>query len=373
MNSIKANNFYTGCEFRQNAVINFNGTTIVSIGEKASDKICEEYHTITPAFIDPHSHIGMCREGEPASEDEANEHFDTILALADALDSVQMDDSAFKDSIEAGVLYSCVLPGSGNIIGGQSAFIKNYARDTNSALICRTGMKAAFGYNPMSTINWKGTRPQTRMGCLAVLRNEFLEIKDKSKSKKEADKLNPRQKVLKELLDRKTILRVHVHKTDDIAALLRFTDEFKIKITVEHAGDVHDLETFENLAKRGISVIYGPVDSFGYKVELKHKSWKNIRFLLKSGVKFGLMSDHPVVLQEQLFCTLRYFLRLGVSKASAVEILTKDNAEILGVDKFLGTLEKGKWASFVCWNGDPFEMSSYPVAVFAEGRKIFGV
>ena len=66
MNSIKANNFYTGCEFHQNAVINFNGIKIVSIGEKASEKICEEYHTITPAFIDPHSHIGMCREGEPA-------------------------------------------------------------------------------------------------------------------------------------------------------------------------------------------------------------------------------------------------------------------------------------------------------------------
>ena len=135
MNSIKANNFYTGGEFRQNVVINFNGTKIVSIAEKALAKTCEEYHTITPALIDPHSHIGMCREGEPASEDEANEQFDSIIALADALDSVQMDDTAFKDSIEAGVLYSCVLPGSGNIIGGQSAFIRNYAKDTSSALI----------------------------------------------------------------------------------------------------------------------------------------------------------------------------------------------------------------------------------------------
>ncbi len=35
------------------------------------------------------------------------------------------------------------------------------------------------------------------------------------------------------------------------------------------------------------------------------------------------------------------------------------------------TLAKGKWASFVCWNGDPFEMSSYPVAIYAEGMNIF--
>jgi imidazolonepropionase-like amidohydrolase len=83
------------------------------------------------------------------------------------------------------------------------------------------------------------------------------------------------------------------------------------------------------------------------------------------------MSDHPVILQEQLFSTLRYFLRLGVSKTDAVGILSRNNAEILGVNKFLGSVEKGKWASFVCWNGDPFEMSSYPVVVYAEGEKIY--
>ncbi len=368
MQRIIAKNLFTGESFLSNAEICFEGNEIKSVSEtNALDTDCI-YHTVTPAFIDPHCHIGMCREGEPSSEDEANEQMDSLLFLADALDSVQMDDAAFRDSVEAGVLYSCVLPGSGNIVGGNSAFIRNYAKDTNSALICRSGLKAAFGYNPMSTKNWKGTRPHTRMGCLAVLRNEMLETRAKLKDEKEANKLSPRQKVMKELLERRTVLRTHVHKSDDISALLRFADEFNLKICVEHAGDVHDVDTFLELAKRKIPVVYGPVDSFGYKVELKHKSWKNIRFLLDSGVEFGLMSDHPVVLQEQLFCTLRYFLRLGVARSEAVAILSRKNAEILGVQDFLGTLTRGKWASFVCWNGDPFDMASHPVAVYAEGK-----
>jgi imidazolonepropionase-like amidohydrolase len=37
----------------------------------------------------------------------------------------------------------------------------------------------------------------------------------------------------------------------------------------------------------------------------------------------------------------------------------------------LGTLDPMKWASFVCWNGDPFNMASYPVAVYAEGELIY--
>jgi imidazolonepropionase-like amidohydrolase len=47
------------------------------------------------------------------------------------------------------------------------------------------------------------------------------------------------------------------------------------------------------------------------------------------------------------------------------------NARILGIDDRLGTLEKGKWASFICWSGDPFDLTSYPVAVYGEGELLF--
>ncbi|MEF8824577.1 MAG: hypothetical protein V5B78_12340 [Desulfohalobiaceae bacterium] len=40
----------------------------------------------------------------------------------------------------------------------------------------------------------------------------------------------------------------------------------------------------------------------------------------------------------------------------------------MGLQDVLGTLEQGKWASFICWNGDPFHLASYPVAVYGEGR-----
>jgi imidazolonepropionase-like amidohydrolase len=57
-----------------------------------------------------------------------------------------------------------------------------------------------------------------------------------------------------------------------------------------------------------------------------------------------------------------------LSKQQALELVTRKNAEILGIDDRLGTLEPGKWASFICWNGDPFDLASYPTAVYAEGR-----
>jgi imidazolonepropionase-like amidohydrolase len=373
MNAIHAKVLYTGKDIREDAYLLFDGRNFSDIRDTYDGKLAGDFPVVTPAFIDAHSHIGLVRAGEPSEEAEANDRSDPFLVHADVLDSVQMDDSAFSDSIEAGVLYSCVVPGSGNIIGGKSAVIRNYGGDSSRAFICESGIKAAIGFNPMSvsTRGWKGTRPFTRMGTFALLRGKLHDTKEIMKKKKDPpDPVSAEEAILRRLLKGRERLRVHVHKEDDIASLLRLVDEFKLRITVEHTCDVHSLATYEELAKRNIPVVYGPLDALAYKVELKHENWRNLRHLLASGVSFGLMTDHPVILQKTLLLTLRWFLRCGLSKQQALEIITRQNATVLDIQDRLGSVEKGKWASFVCWNGDPFDLSSYPTAVYAEGEEL---
>ena len=378
MNSVFAKVIYTGKKVVSNAYLVFNQQKISGISASKKGKLVGKFAVITPAFIDAHSHIGMARAGEPSEQGEANDQSESILALADALDSVQMDDSALRDAVEMGVLYSCVVPGSGNIIGGKSAVIRNYALTSTRALIARAGLKSAFGFNPMKTKSWKGKRPSSRMGALAILRAKLDEVQQKVQkfrhakgSKKQDITFSAEEVVLREVLARKTPLRAHVHKIDDIAALLRLVDDFKIKVIIDHALDVHQGQIFRELKRRKIPVVYGPVDAFAYKVELKHECWRNIRHLIDSKVEFGLMTDHPVTLARQLLMQTRWFLRAGLSKQEAIELISRKNARILGIDDRIGTLEKGKWASFSCWNGDPFDLASYPVAVYGEGKLRF--
>ncbi len=378
MNCVFAEILYTGKSVLKNTYVLFSGQTISGISKSPKGKLLGKHNVITPAFIDPHSHIGMNRAGEPGSEAEGNEALNSVLTLTDALDSVQMDDAAFLDAIEMGVLYSCVVPGSGNIIGGLSAVIRNYAKNTSDALIARSGLKAAFGYNPMSTQHWKGERPSTRMGALSILRARLDEVKEKIRKhrvargqKKQEITFTSSENVLRQVLAGKLVLRIHIHKIDDIAAALRLVDEYKLKITVEHAGDVHQPEILQQLKKRKIPVTYGPVDAFAYKVELKHENWRNIRHLVSSGVDYGLMTDHPVIPARTLFLQTRWFTRAGLSKQQAIELVCLKNARILGIEKILGTLQKGKWASFTCWNGDPFDLTAYPVAVYGEGELLY--
>ncbi len=216
------------------------------------------------------------------------------------------------------------------------------------------------------------------MGASALLRSKLDEVRQKIDkrhaargAKKKEVVFSAEERIYRDLLMGKTHLRAHVHKIDDIAALLRLADEYKLRVCAEHAMDVHQPDMFRQLKKRNIPVVYGPVDSFAYKVELKHENWRNIRLLIASGVNFGLMTDHPVVLSRQLLLQTRWFLRAGMSKQQAIELVTRKNASILGISRVLGTLAKGKWASFVGWNGDPFDLTAYPTAVFGEGELLY--
>jgi imidazolonepropionase-like amidohydrolase len=170
----------------------------------------------------------------------------------------------------------------------------------------------------MSNYDRKGKRPYTRMGVLAVLRSKLHDVREKmekEKTKKDADvTYTAEELVLKSALIGEERLRVHVHKADDIASLLRLVDEFGLSVTVEHTCDIHEEEIYRELNTLGIPVVFGPMDSFPYKVELRHKKWGNIRCLIGSGVQFGLMIDHPVTLQKMMLFQLRWFLRAGLSK-----------------------------------------------------------
>ena len=377
MKVIQTKLLFDGINEQKNCYIGIKEDEIKFVGHtKPSGKheIIANVGAITPSFIDAHSHIGMVRSGEPANEEEANEQMDTVYPLSNALHSVYMDDPSFPESIEAGVLYSVVLPGSGNIIGGKAVLIRNFASNISDAFISDIGIKTALGYNPRSTRKWKGTRPSTRMGSIAILRDNLLKAKKAmtllEKKKKLIEEIDPQLELFLDILKKKYKLMVHVHKEDDVMIMIELIKEFKIEAIANHLCDVHNDNIFQQLRLNKIPIIYGPLDSFPYKVELKHESWRNIEKLLRSNSKFALMTDHPVLLQRNLFYCLRHLLRFGTSKAEAISKITKEPADIIGA-KTLGQVKPGFKASLTLWNNDPFLLSSYAKTVFAEGEIVY--
>ncbi|MEN8210026.1 MAG: amidohydrolase family protein, partial [Candidatus Fermentibacteria bacterium] len=311
---------------------------------------------------------------------------------------------AFKDAVDFGVLYSCVVPGSGNLLGGKAKVIRNYEPNRKNAVIKDYGYKMALGYNPRSTTDWKGDRPNTRMGVYALLEQKFdevinkrnraelekerslhklqLDIKKEKLSKKEQDfqrkaidleyehEFSPADLAIIELLDGRKTAKVHVHKEDDVLYLIGLAEKYGIKVTAEHTCDVFHREIFDELAKAGIPIVYGPMGSVGYKVELKHAYYQNAGLLMKSKAFYGLMTDHPVIWAPALRDSLKFFLIAGMSPEEAISLITFKNAKILGIDDQLGSIMPGKTASLLVWDRNPLDLAAFPRMVMAEGKII---
>ncbi len=374
MKFVKSTILYDGRASRKDTYIGFEGNTIKYVGNKKPEGDIIAEGIVTPAFIDPHSHIGLERSGEPGREGEANEQMDSVLPLGRAVDGVYMDDTAFMESIENNVLYSVVLPGSGNILGGMGSLIRNFGKNIKEAYVKDIGVKMALGYNPRSTVEWKGLRPSTRMGVASIIRDKFTRARKNlnlmEKGKKSSDEIDPDMEFLISIIKGEKRIMCHVHKEDDAFFLMSLVDDFGIKPIVNHGMDFHSPEILHDMKERSIPLVFGPMDSLPYKVELKHESWRNVKMIRDSGVKFALISDHPVILQRNLFLTTRHFMRFGASREECISYLTSRPAEILGLND-LGTIEEGKLASFSVWEGDPFTFEGHPKLVIGEGRTVY--
>jgi len=397
---INATTLYDGNTILKDKAIIVEGNEIIGI--TAKKKNADYEGIVTPAFIDGHSHIGMDREGEPYQEGETNDYTNQFLISNDPIDSIYFDDRAFQDAIDFGHLYSCVVPGSGNLVGGKAKVIRNFAETRKDAEILHHGYKMALGYNPRSTTDWKGNRPNTRMGVYGILERKFDEIllkKKKADHKKdkafhEAEKKLEKAEISKTEFDQMIVdatydhdhsfttedkdylallsgektAKVHVHKEDDVMYLIKLKEKYGLKCTADHTCDVWHKSVFDELAKADIPIMYGPLASLGYKVELKHGFYQNVQLLMKSKADYALISDHPVIISTSLRDTLKYFLIYGMSEVDAISLITRKPATILGIEDKLGTVEKGKWASLVVWDKDPLHLASYPTMVMAEGK-----
>lgn len=399
---IRAKTLFDGKKKMENKTVVVEGNEVIDVLSKRIKPDYEGY--VTPGFIDAHAHIGMDREGEPWQESETNDTINQILPLNNPIDSIYFDDRAFSDAVDFGILYSCVVPGSGNLIGGKAKVIRNFAASRDEAEIKDYGYKMALGFNPRSTTDWKGERPNTRMGVYSLLEKKLSSVinkrdkeelkrkkallgadeklKEKKMKKKqhkdEIDFINKEyelaftdeDKAILELLSGKKIAKVHVHKDDDVLYLIELVNKFGLNATADHTADVFHKDVFNKLAKNNIPVVYGPLGSVGYKVELKHAYYQNTQLLMQSKAQYGLMTDHPVVHTITLRDSLKFFMIFGMKDYEAISLITHKNAKILGIEHTHGMIKKGMTGSLLVWDNHPLYLGSLPRTVIAEGRII---
>lgn len=327
---------------------------------------------ITPGLIDSHSHVGILEEYVGPAGDDVNETTNPNTAQIRALDGINPLDEGFIDCWEGGVTTVQVGPGSANVIGGEMLVIKTAGTVVDHMVIKPfSAMKAALGENPKNVYGNQKKMPATRMGTAAVLRNALYEAKVYGKKKAEGKEqpFDMKKENLLKVLNKEVPMSIHAHRADDIVTALRIKDEFDLDITIEHCteGD----KVIDLLAAHDIYLAIGPTLSSKSKVELKDMGYHTPVLLNQAGIKFSIISDHPIIPEKYLHISAGLAVREGLPEEVALKALTEIPAKMLGLEDRIGSLDVGKDADIVVWSQDPFELMSQVCYTVIDGKIVW--
>jgi imidazolonepropionase-like amidohydrolase len=367
---------------------------------------------VTPGLIDIHSHLGVYPSPGVKGLDDGNEATSPNTANVWAEHSIWPQDPGFETALEGGVTTLQILPGSANLIGGRSVVVKNVAAITYQAMKfpgAAYGLKMACGENPKRVYGDKNQAPSTRMGNVAGYRQAFAdaqdyqqqwdkyrrELADYNKKKTDqsgkkakdkdggADKDQPptppkrdlKLETLAEVLQGNIRVHIHCYRSDEMTTMLDVADEFGFKIAAFH----HAVEAYkiaDRLAQRGVCAAMW-ADWWGFKMEAFDGIQENLPMVDYAEHSCAIVhsdsEDGIQRLNQEAAKAMAHGARAGlaVPPERAIRWLTLNPAKSLGLDDRIGTLETGKAADLVIWNGNPFSVYALAEQVFIDGALSF--
>lgn len=335
--------------------------------------------TVIPGIIDAHCHIGMWEDGMGTEGADGNDPYKPVTPELRSIDGINPYDRCYKEACAAGITTVVTGPGSANVIGGQFVAMKTAGKDLDDMIVkFPLAMKAALGENPKRVFTGQKVF-YTRMAVASLLRKTLADAAeynekinaagdDESKLPKKDHSLEAMLPVIR----RELPLKIHAHRIDDIMTAIRIAKEFNIRVTLDHFSEGYmyiDLIK-DDIEALGAGVIVGPYMSDRSKIELRNASMEAPAILNKKGVKFAIMTDHPVIPIQYLPVCAAVAVREGLPERAALEAITKNPAEILGLSDRLGTLEPGKDADIAVYRGHPFDFRTRCVMTLVNGKKV---
>ena len=338
---------------------------------------------IIPGLVDTHSHIGIySRPAVPANSD-GNEMTGPLEPALRAMDAIWPADPGIRLAQAGGVTTANIMPGSGNVIGGQTAYVKLHGHTIEEMLIPGTigGLKMANGENPKN-YGRRGQAPMTRMEEAALARREFVKAQDykrkwdeynKAKAAGKTDIKPPERDLslepLVQVLEGRRIVQHHTHRADDIMTVVRLSEEFHFRVVIHHGTEAWKVA--DELAKRKIPVSAIVIDSPGGKLEAVDYNPEGVGILERAGVKVAIHTDDYINNSRFLIREGALAVRGGMTEAGALRALTLNGAEMLDLGSRVGSLDPGKDADLVVLSGQPFSVYTKVLQTYIEGEKVF--
>ena len=328
---------------------------------------------VTPGMIDAHSHTAL---------DAVNEGSNIVTSECRIEDVIDPEDVNIYRQLAGGTTAANLLHGSANAIGGQNQIVKlRWGQDATGMMFenAPKGIKFALGENPTQS-NYQPTTPRypySRMGVERVIREAFTMARDYQnawKAYRGGKRSLPPQRDLRmdalvEILEGKRVVHCHSYRQDEILAMIRVADDFGFTVgTFQHVMEGYKVA--DEMAKHGAG---GSTfsDWWAFKFEVRDAIPYNGALMNERGVVTSFNSDSSELARRMNLEAAKAVHWGNLPPEEAIKLVTINPAKQLGIDKYVGSLEKGKDADIAVWSGDPLSSLTICEKTFVDGKLLF--
>ena len=368
-------------EVIENSVITFENGKITKVsqgttgGNYPGKVINAQGKHVYPGFIAPNSTLGLVEIDavvETVDEDELGEMLPHVRSIV----AYNAESQVVESMRPNGVLIGQITPRGGRI-SGTSSIVQFDAWNWEDAVLQENdGLHINWPTSYRRGRWWRGEDPGVRPNEDYV--EEITEVKNYFKNAK-AYLAGPREKInlpfeaMETVFEGDKKIYIHADGEKEIIDILDFKNEQNLE-NIVLIGGYDAWKVADQLKKNNVPVLVGRVhDTPNLEDQDYDLPYKMAHLLNEKGILVGLETsgDMERMNTRNLPFYAGTVVAFGAEKEDALQMITLNNAKILGVEDTMGSLEVGKDATLFISEGDALDMRTNKLSkAYIQGRDI---
>lgn len=336
---------------------------------------------IYPGLISPGSSLGLAEINAirpTRDEREVGTHTPEIEAWT----AVNPDSELIPVARANGITHSLIVPLGGTVSGVSGLIALDGWGIEEMAIVQKVALHIWWPGQGLSIPNHNSDgksieeQKKERIKNVENLDEFFNQAESYARRRLAAPKsktdLNPSWEAMLPFVSQKLPLVIHADEKRQIASALDWAEKRKYKIIISGGRDSWKIA--ERIAAMQVPVIYRHVFSAPPQTNFAHDiHFRAPGILARTGVELSIglrLGAWSAANQRNLPYHAAHAIPLGLKRKDALAAITIHPAKLMGVQSKLGTLEKGKDATFIACSGDIFDLRTSVKKMIITGKEV---